>query len=314
MYRIATQYSGTKVSLGFPPSSSLTQGILQINHHVNPLAWELWAVGMQKGGAEMGLGNRRKPCMRNEGWIHRWAAHRQEGSSRERRGLISDRWEQEWSGQNNVRWTGSEREGSGQWERERRTWLLKKTRKRKLCSSYGWWWEVTLQDLIGALQTYKSVCFQDKRPTASHSRDLCQTCLVISFHVALSLTVRLVDTAPRYRSDEDNSRPTTFGPQLWVLLHWFAGLGSERQEFLTFHLYWNSLPSLVCGCVCVCVCVCLNNMMLCRNIMCLFCCYSVAESCPTLCDPLNCTAPGFSVLHYLPEFAQIHVHWISDAI
>ena len=88
MYRITTQYSGTKVSLGFPPSSSLTQGILQINHHVNPLAWELWAVGKQEGNVKMRLGNRRKPWMRNEGWTHRGAAHHQDGSSRDRKGVI----------------------------------------------------------------------------------------------------------------------------------------------------------------------------------------------------------------------------------
>ena len=35
---------------------------------------------------------------------------------------------------------------------------------------------------------------------------------------------------------------------------------------------------------------------------------------PTLCDPMNCSMPGFSVHHYLPEFAQTHVHWVSDAI
>ena len=43
-------------------------------------------------------------------------------------------------------------------------------------------------------------------------------------------------------------------------------------------------------------------------------CSSVAKSYPTLCDPMNCSTPGFSVLHYLPEFAQTHVQWDSDAI
>jgi len=38
------------------------------------------------------------------------------------------------------------------------------------------------------------------------------------------------------------------------------------------------------------------------------------KSCPTLWDPINCSTPGFPVLHYLPEFAQTHVHWASDAI
>ena len=44
------------------------------------------------------------------------------------------------------------------------------------------------------------------------------------------------------------------------------------------------------------------------------CCCSMAKSCPTLCDPMDCSTPGSYVLHYLPEFAQIHVHWVGDAI
>ena len=41
---------------------------------------------------------------------------------------------------------------------------------------------------------------------------------------------------------------------------------------------------------------------------------SVAESCPTLCDPIDCSTPGLAVYHQLPEFTQTHVHWVSDAI
>ena len=33
-----------------------------------------------------------------------------------------------------------------------------------------------------------------------------------------------------------------------------------------------------------------------------------------LCDPMDCSMPGFPVLHHLPELAQTHVHWVSDAI
>ena len=44
------------------------------------------------------------------------------------------------------------------------------------------------------------------------------------------------------------------------------------------------------------------------------CCCSVAKSCPTLCEPIDCRTSGSSVLHYLPEFAQNYVHWVSDAI
>ena len=38
------------------------------------------------------------------------------------------------------------------------------------------------------------------------------------------------------------------------------------------------------------------------------------QSCPTLCDPMNCSTLGFPVLHYLPEFAQTHVHRVGDVI
>ena len=41
---------------------------------------------------------------------------------------------------------------------------------------------------------------------------------------------------------------------------------------------------------------------------------SVAQSCPTLCDPMNRSMPGLPVHHQLPEFTQIHVHRVSDAI
>ena len=39
---------------------------------------------------------------------------------------------------------------------------------------------------------------------------------------------------------------------------------------------------------------------------------SVAQSCPTLCDPMDCGTPGLAVYHQLPEFTQTHVHWVSD--
>ena len=40
----------------------------------------------------------------------------------------------------------------------------------------------------------------------------------------------------------------------------------------------------------------------------------VAQSCPTLCDPMDGSMPGFPVHHQLLEFAQTHVHWVGDAI
>ena len=41
---------------------------------------------------------------------------------------------------------------------------------------------------------------------------------------------------------------------------------------------------------------------------------SVAQSCPTLCDPMNCSTPGLPVHHQLPDFTQTHVHRVGDAI
>ena len=41
---------------------------------------------------------------------------------------------------------------------------------------------------------------------------------------------------------------------------------------------------------------------------------SVAQSCPTLCDPMNYSTPGLPVPHQLPEFTEAHVHRVSDAI
>ena len=45
-------------------------------------------------------------------------------------------------------------------------------------------------------------------------------------------------------------------------------------------------------------------------------CVAVVQllSCVWLCNPMDCSMPGFPVLHYLPEFAQTHVHWVGDAI
>ena len=46
----------------------------------------------------------------------------------------------------------------------------------------------------------------------------------------------------------------------------------------------------------------------------LYVCFAVAKSCPTFCDPMDCSTPGFPVPHHLPEFTQTHVHGVGDAI
>ena len=56
--------------------------------------------------------------------------------------------------------------------------------------------------------------------------------------------------------------------------------------------------------VCVCVCVSILSSVQFS---------SVTQSCPTLCDPMNCSMPGLPVHHKLPEFTQTHVHRVVDA-
>ena len=41
---------------------------------------------------------------------------------------------------------------------------------------------------------------------------------------------------------------------------------------------------------------------------------SVTQLCPTFCDPMDCSTPGFLFHHQLPELTQTHVHWVGDAI
>ena len=50
-----------------------------------------------------------------------------------------------------------------------------------------------------------------------------------------------------------------------------------------------------------------------RLLLSMICCCLVTQSCPLLCNPMDCSTPGFPVLHHLPEFPQTQVHWVNDA-
>ena len=52
-----------------------------------------------------------------------------------------------------------------------------------------------------------------------------------------------------------------------------------------------------------------KNFLFCIEVRCL-----VTKLCPTLCNPMDCSISGSSVLHHLLEFAQIHVHWVFYCI
>ena len=110
---------------------------------------------------------------------------------------------------------------------------------------------------------------------------------------------------------------------LWTVAH-EASLstgffGQECHEQHLGSLPSNSTPRCVCKRnVCVCPCKALYQTFIIVKSSLLIntmnCCCSVAQSCPTLCDPVDCSTPGSSVLHYLLELAQTHVHWVGDAI
>ena len=90
----------------------------------------------------------------------------------------------------------------------------------------------------------------------------------------------------------------------WTELNWhpiLPNLPSNTREALP-----PNVEHEVCSCACAFV-----------HLVCLFplrdsdcCCCSVAKSCLTLCDPMDCSMPGSSVLHYLLVFAQVHVHCV----
>ena len=86
--------------------------------------------------------------------------------------------------------------------------------------------------------------------------------------------------------------------------HFIAGAESLSGYYIIAVVQWLLFPSL--------------SFLFWKSIyMILFlicCCCSVAKLCLTLCDPMDCSTPGFPVLHHLPEFAHTHVHWVGDAI
>ena len=72
---------------------------------------------------------------------------------------------------------------------------------------------------------------------------------------------------------------------------------------------WSDLPFVYL--------LCRNVQIFCHLVLVVF--YSVqfssvAQSCPTLCDPMNCNTPGLPVHHQLPEFTQTQIHLVGDAI
>ena len=97
-----------------------------------------------------------------------------------------------------------------------------------------------------------------------------------------------------------------------LLLLWSCCLSLLMIYFTLFPIYpftgSSFFDSFLFFPVSICLYVCLSHWIV--NIK----FSSVAQLCPTLCDPMNHSTPGFPVHHQLLEFTQTHVHWISDAI
>ena len=74
-----------------------------------------------------------------------------------------------------------------------------------------------------------------------------------------------------------------------------------EKKVIVLYVIWCFISIILCGKICEHI-----------DIFSQF--NSVAQLCPTLCDPMNRSMPGLTVHHQLPEFTETHVHWVGDAI
>ena len=83
---------------------------------------------------------------------------------------------------------------------------------------------------------------------------------------------------------------------------------------LFFELHVLTKLEYVCVCMYICICTYMQTHIHIHSMFSSVQFSSVAQSCPTLCDPMNRGSPGLPVHHKLPEFTQTHVHRVGDAI
>ena len=160
-------------------------------------------------------------------------------------------------------------------------------------SSQGSCWNVTLQQVIPLLRNISQ---------ASH--------LTQGQAEGIPMEPALPDSAPNYSSKATSTllHPLTLflphRPLCWPPLRAFAfalpsawnGLPPRRTSgWLPYSLQPLPQPRLLCEGFPYLV------LLFSRSVM-------------SLCNPMDCSMPGFPVLHCLPEFAQTHVHWVGDAI
>ena len=79
---------------------------------------------------------------------------------------------------------------------------------------------------------------------------------------------------------------------------WYPAVSVGSEPWWITTVLWGYLTMELGDCYCPLSC----------------CCCSVAQLCPTFCNPMDCSTPSFPFLHHLSEIVQIHVHWVGDAI
>ena len=100
-----------------------------------------------------------------------------------------------------------------------------------------------------------------------------------------------------------------------VLRPWFRFLPAWGMQVVITHIYRLGAPKLAWTKKCGLTDCCQGAWQMSPAIRINkgYCC-SVAKSCLTLCDPMDCSTPGIPVLHYLPELAKNHIYWVRDVI
>ena len=111
----------------------------------------------------------------------------------------------------------------------------------------------------------------------------------------VSCLVLPVPSWPAYRFLRRQVRLASLVIDFWRLKKWAEGL--HRKFFPRRHADWQLVHENMFYTI-------IHSVQL----------SSVAQSCPTLCDPMNHSTPGLPVHHQLPEFTQIHNHRVGDAI
>ena len=103
-----------------------------------------------------------------------------------------------------------------------------------------------------------------------------------------------------------------FSPISMMFYSYFYSISTVVCECVyTIHTHIHTLPWIICGSFPDYL---LFSFCFASTFPEGICCCLVAKLWSTLCNPMKCSTLGFPVLHYLPEFAQIYAHWVSDTI